>query len=271
MPSRVVRGEVNESESLSLVSMEADLTFRCLLVAVDDYGRLDARPAKLKAALYPMRESVTPEMVVKWVLELAAIDDPPVVAYCDEGRPYLCLPKWEIHRGKGRRASESRYPEPPESSSDPQEILGNPRKSSECPGDPPVGRGTRDVGRGTRDGGGAKTSASRSTPKVPLPEPLPVALRAGIEKIALGAGLDPEALIENGRDWATRGGKVYAGERGWLAAFRSAVREGWSWVPDKGLNGSSGNLSPAQQRAERTKQAARDAFTMKLGTRETQF
>jgi len=47
MPSRVVRGDINASDSLSRVSLEADLTFRALLVAVDDYGRLDARPAFL--------------------------------------------------------------------------------------------------------------------------------------------------------------------------------------------------------------------------------
>ncbi len=113
MPARLIRGEVNESESLSRVSMAADLTFRSLLVAVDDYGRLDARPAKLKAALYPMRDDVPPGKVMEWVEELAALEDSPLRLYQADGRPYLCLTNWEHHRGKGRRASKSRYPAPP--------------------------------------------------------------------------------------------------------------------------------------------------------------
>jgi hypothetical protein len=56
VPSRVIRGEINSSDSLSRVSLGADLTFRALIVAVDDYGRIDARPAMLKAALFPVRD-----------------------------------------------------------------------------------------------------------------------------------------------------------------------------------------------------------------------
>ncbi len=157
MPSRVIRGEINDSESLSLVSMEADLTFRALLVAVDDYGRLDARPAKLKAALYPVRAAVTAEVVIAWVEELAAIEDPPLVLYEVAGRPYLQLTGWETHRGKGRRAKESRYPphtpRPENDGGASADIRGSSRTSAETPGDPPVGSGSGDEGRGTRDEG----------------------------------------------------------------------------------------------------------------------
>lgn len=142
MPSRVIRGEINESHSLSLVSLEAELTFRALLLAVDDFGRLDARPAKLKAALFPMRDEITAEIIMGWLEELAKLEDPPLVFYELDTRRYLYLPKWEKHRGKGRRAQESRYPSPPQG-----EILGDPRKSEETPGNPRPGRGTSSEGR----------------------------------------------------------------------------------------------------------------------------
>lgn len=135
--------------------MQAELTFDRLILAVDDYGRLDARPQVLKAQLFPLRDEVKPKDVAKWVRELAALDDPPVCLYEVAGRPYLVLTGWEKHRGKGRRATESKYPEPPEAmpKTASAEILGSAVQSAETPGNPPVGRGTRSEKRGTRDEG----------------------------------------------------------------------------------------------------------------------
>lgn len=114
MPSRVIRADINSSESLSHVSMQAELTFDRLILAADDFGRFDARPQVLKAHLFPMRDEVSPADVVRWVEELAALDDPPVRLYEVDGRPYLMLTGWEKHRSNTRRASESKYPEPAE-------------------------------------------------------------------------------------------------------------------------------------------------------------
>lgn len=141
MPSRVVRGEINESESLARVSPLAELAFRALIVAVDDFGRLDARAAKLKAALFPMRDAFSAAKVFGWIEELAA--EGCVLLYEVDGRPYLQLTGWEKHRGKGRRAESSKYPEPNDPSIS--------RKSEDLQSNPPVLRGTRDEKRGTYD------------------------------------------------------------------------------------------------------------------------
>ena len=164
MPSRVVRGEINRSESLSNVSLGAELTFRALILECDDYGRFDARAKVLKAALFSMRDEISREQVLAWVQELAA--DGCVRLYENSGRPYLVLPGWENHRGKGRRGTQSKFPEPPidrdgdhEGDSTASEGSEIPRESRESEdssgirgshGDPPVGRGSRDEGRGTR-------------------------------------------------------------------------------------------------------------------------
>lgn len=134
MPSRVVRGEINSSASLGRVSMLADLTFRALIVATDDYGRMDARRDMLKAALFPTRPEATPAKIEKWLAEL--VDEGCVQLYEVDGRRYLSLPSWETHRGKQRRAPKSQFPDPPE-------ILGNPRKSEEILGGLGVGLGGR--------------------------------------------------------------------------------------------------------------------------------
>lgn len=155
MPSRVIRADINSSDSLSKVSMQAELTFDRLILAVDDFGRLDARPQVLKAQLFPLRDEVKPKDVVKWVYELSALDDAPVRLYEVGGRPYLVLTGWEKHRGKGRRATESKYPTPPEAmpKTASAEILGKAMQSSEKQCNPPEGRGTRSEKREAGDEG----------------------------------------------------------------------------------------------------------------------
>jgi hypothetical protein len=111
MPSRWIRGEINDSDSLSRVSPEAELTFFKLLLAVDDYGRMDARPEKLKGVLFSVRGAFTSKKIMGWIQEL--IGEGCVVAYRAGDRPYLYLPMWEKYRSNTKRAAKSRYPDPP--------------------------------------------------------------------------------------------------------------------------------------------------------------
>ena len=123
MPSRVIRGEINASRSLSRVSLEADLTFRALLVAVDDWGRTDADPQMLKALLFPRREKITPKQIRGWIDELAT-EGCLQVYRANDGLEYIAFPRWEEHRGKSRRGAASRFPAPPRIPEDPR---GSPR------------------------------------------------------------------------------------------------------------------------------------------------
>lgn len=175
MPARVIRGEINSSDSLSRVSIEADLTFRALLVAVDDYGRFDARMGVLKAALFPLRDEMTPKRIERALAELEGVGC--LRRYESGGRAYLCLPNWERHRGKGRRGNESRYPEPTPPSETQRgasaEILGSECGSADLP-DRVEGREARDEGREARV---RAPRAARSAPRTPPPESWPDALR----------------------------------------------------------------------------------------------
>lgn len=241
MPSRVIRGEINRSESLSRVSMEAELTFDRLLLAVDDYGRLDARPAALKAELFPMRDSVTPAKVRRWVEELASIEDPPVRFYRVGGREYLYFPNWEKHRSKSHRSSHSRFPEPAETQPpcvpEIREISGDSRRSA---------RMTSDECRMTSD---EKESApparerarrERREPK-DFPEGLSVSELDALKTWSVSCGLGPDAVahaIEVVRDWAVSNGKRKAD---WVSAIRNAMREGWA------LKGYVARGAPAQE------------------------
>lgn len=179
MPARVIRGYINASRSLSRVSMHADLTFRALLVAADDYGRFDAEPRLLKAALYPLRDEVTPADVRGWVDELAG--DGCVRLYEVDGREFLELKGWERHRCNGRRAKTSKFPDPPGVSEPSEETPGDPRisgtaspASEDLHTDPPVGRWSGDEGRSTS--GVGSSGVGRLTSEE---EPAPPAGRVG--------------------------------------------------------------------------------------------
>lgn len=156
MPSRIMRAEINRSHSLSRVSLQADLMFRALILEADDYGRLDARAAILKAQLFPLRE-ISHEEIDAWLSEL--IEEGCVYRYTVEDRPYLELTGWEKHRGKGRRSAISRYPSP--NSADPR-ISRKSEDLPESPRNPPGGRGTGDGGRWTLDGGRGTGSGGRA-------------------------------------------------------------------------------------------------------------
>ena len=136
MPSRVIRGGFNSSESMAERSLLAELMFVKLILAVDDYGRLDARTMILRGLLYPMRDNVTREDVASWLHELCTGNDPPVELYEIDGKPYLYLSKWETHRGKSKRGSKSRWPAP-------EDDPGYPRGSAEALRDPPGESGSR--------------------------------------------------------------------------------------------------------------------------------
>lgn len=140
MPSRVIRGGFNSSESMAKVSLQAELMFAKLILGVDDYGRTDGRPVMLRSLLYPLRESVKVKDVGKWLAELTAGDDPTVWIYRVDDKPYVQLIKWEEHRGKSRRGQTSRWPDPTGS------FPGSPRGSAGILGDPPGESGSRGVG-----------------------------------------------------------------------------------------------------------------------------
>lgn len=250
MPSRVVRGEINASRSLSRVSMEADLTFRALVVAVDDYGRLDADPLMLKAVLFPRRPEVTVEKLEAWIAELGA--EGCVQLYQADGGSYLCLTGWEKHRGNGRRAGASRFPGPDSpgggepiqdrtgAARSAQEIPRKSRKSEtppETPGNPLLLSG--DEKREARSESVREPpAAERAEPRSPLLRVLSKLPGSEAEKIAwladegVQAEIDAEAAGKPVVSFVTRyyrrylkGDRVH--ENAALEAERAAKRRAW--------------------------------------------
>lgn len=110
MPKRLLSDGVLTSDRLEKLTGEAELFFYRLLVVVDDYGRMDARPGVLRAKCFPLRvDSIDADMVAGWLRQLADVGL--VRLYEAEGREYLVFNKWTKHQRI--RAKESKWPDPP--------------------------------------------------------------------------------------------------------------------------------------------------------------
>jgi hypothetical protein len=99
---------VCSSDNLDALTWYEEVFFYRLIVCCDDYGRMDARPAILRARLFPLK-SVTDAQIEKALQSLrsAAMID----LYAVDGRSYLQMRTWERHQQV--RAKRSKYPPPP--------------------------------------------------------------------------------------------------------------------------------------------------------------
>lgn len=106
MPTRYLKPGVRDSETIEAITPGAEILYYRLIVTVDDFGRYDARPSMVKAACFPIRDSMTISKVDLLLNELkinGLID-----VYQVENKPYLQMCKWD----NVPRAKESKYPAP---------------------------------------------------------------------------------------------------------------------------------------------------------------
>lgn len=99
MPNRLLREGITTSEKIDALSGEAELFYYRLLVHVDDFGRIDARPAVLIAKTYPLRvDRVKPKHVEEWLAEFEAANL--VVIYENDGKRFLEMTNFDPPRAQ---------------------------------------------------------------------------------------------------------------------------------------------------------------------------
>lgn len=107
MPLRLLREGILTSERIDQLDAPAEVFYRRLMSKVDDYGLFDARPAILRASLYPLRlDRVREADIARWI---AACEKAGVIAlYEHGGKPYLQMrdTNWQVR-------SEPKHPPPP--------------------------------------------------------------------------------------------------------------------------------------------------------------
>ena len=138
MPNRTINESICYSDDLDKLQPFAETVFYRLIVNVDDYGRIDARPSFLKSRLFATKQGVTEKSVSEAVaqLELTGI----VKSYIVSDRVYLYFPKWHLHQRI--RGSEPKYPEPPQESGNVvhlEAVCENPRQVAASCREPPQG------------------------------------------------------------------------------------------------------------------------------------
>jgi len=108
MPNRILKDSICTSPNIDALSRDAEVFFYRLLVQCDDYGRMDARPAILRAKCYPLQiDKVAQDDVKRWLDELVRARL--VVPYSVDGADFLQMRTWERHQQI--RAKRSKYPD----------------------------------------------------------------------------------------------------------------------------------------------------------------
>lgn len=103
MPNRVLR-DWTDSEPIEKLSWEAEVFYVRLLMKADDLGYYVANPKLLKAALFPLRESVSIQSIENYLNECE--DAGLLITYTHEQKKYLHIPKF----GQRKRIMSSKYP-----------------------------------------------------------------------------------------------------------------------------------------------------------------
>lgn len=105
MPTRYLKPGICDSEAIDKCTPMAECLFYRLLVNVDDFGRLDARPAVIKARCFPLKELMTAQEIDDLLVVLVRASLIQVYTTVNGSR-YLQLLKWD----NVPRSKESKFP-----------------------------------------------------------------------------------------------------------------------------------------------------------------
>ena len=141
MGNRILYGSILSSADIDCLTWFQEVFFYRLIVSVDDYGCLDARPILLRNTLFPSRDNVPVSDVQEALDALTALGM--VLRYTCQGRPYLHLTGWES-RQKLRRPRHI-YPTPEQADPPAMDSAGQAPASG--------GQVTADGGQVAADGG----------------------------------------------------------------------------------------------------------------------
>lgn len=132
MPNRIIKESVCSSETIDQMSWFEECFFHRLWVNCDDYGRMDARLAILKAKLFPLKDRLSLKDIEGALVKLADIGC--VRLYSCDSKPYLYLPSWEVHQNV--RAKKSKYPPPDDNNASESNCTQMYADESKCPRNP---------------------------------------------------------------------------------------------------------------------------------------
>jgi hypothetical protein len=153
---RTLRPDFFLNEELSEVSIPAQFLLAGLWTVADREGRLEDRPRRIKAQVFPYREQIDVEELLSELTK-----DKHIIRYAVAGRAYIAITDWSGQRPHVKEA-ESVIPPPPDDytehhpGTDPA-----PSRQREHPGGFPAARDPSSLGSGILDpGSGIQDSAA---------------------------------------------------------------------------------------------------------------
>lgn len=105
MPTRYLKPGICDSSVIDKASALAECLYYRLLVNVDDFGRLDARPAVVRSKCFPLKDTISNKDTEKLLQELE--DCGLIILYEIDGCIYMQFTKWDnVARSKVSKCPE---------------------------------------------------------------------------------------------------------------------------------------------------------------------
>lgn len=105
MPTRMVRDWTN-SDKINDISFQAEVLFLRLIMKADDFGCFYADSKRLKANLFPIKDSVRDSDISRWMAECQKAGM--IVVYEVDSKKYLQI----VDFGQRKRQMQSKFPPP---------------------------------------------------------------------------------------------------------------------------------------------------------------
>lgn len=161
MPTRMLR-DWTDSAKFDGISADAERLFVRLIMKADDYGRFHADARLIKAACFPLVETIRPHDIDRWLDQLGTRQL--ILRYVADGRSLLAI----VNYGQRLKTSRAKFPPLPGESGEWLPTSGN---FPEVPGSSrkfrpeEKGREAEEEAEGEREGAGGA-----GPPPPPLPE-----------------------------------------------------------------------------------------------------
>lgn len=107
---RMLRSQISLSPQVNDLCLKGALLFTWIIPHVDDFGRLNADPRRIKAKIVPMRDDIPSNEILSLLEEMQSKNL--IVLYTIEDEIYLQLSKFEKHQSGLHKRTESKIPPP---------------------------------------------------------------------------------------------------------------------------------------------------------------
>lgn len=124
-----MRSGIISSETVNLLSWQAEVFYRRLMSVADDFGRFDGRASILRATLFPLKlDHVREADIVTWIGECHEAGLVRLYS-CSQSKPHLEITKFDQRQREG---AKSRWPDPYDASfsGDPPQVAAS---RGDCP------------------------------------------------------------------------------------------------------------------------------------------